>query len=40
MSYEEITQVTGLPLGTVKSKLHRARMALHERFMALQGEQA
>lgn len=40
MSYEEITQITGLPLGTVKSKLHRARMALHQRFMALQGEPA
>jgi RNA polymerase sigma-70 factor, ECF subfamily len=36
MSYEEIRQVSGLPIGTVKSKLHRARMALHERFMALQ----
>jgi RNA polymerase sigma-70 factor, ECF subfamily len=36
MSYEEIRQVSGLPIGTVKSKLHRARMALYERFMALQ----
>lgn len=36
MSYEEIRQITGLPIGTVKSKLHRARMALHERFIALQ----
>jgi len=36
MSYEEIRQITGLPIGTVKSKLHRARMALHERFLALQ----
>jgi RNA polymerase sigma-70 factor (ECF subfamily) len=36
MSYEEIRQVSGLPIGTVKSKLHRARMALHERFVALQ----
>ena len=36
MSYEEIRQITGLPIGTVKSKLHRARMALHERFVALQ----
>jgi RNA polymerase sigma-70 factor (ECF subfamily) len=25
LSYEEITEVTGLPLGTVKSYLHRAR---------------
>jgi RNA polymerase sigma-70 factor, ECF subfamily len=25
LSYEEITEVTGLPLGTVKSFLHRAR---------------
>jgi len=36
LSYEEIRQITGLPIGTVKSKLHRARMALHERFLALQ----
>jgi DNA-directed RNA polymerase specialized sigma24 family protein len=28
--------VTELPIGTVKSKLHRARLALHERFMTLQ----
>jgi RNA polymerase sigma-70 factor (ECF subfamily) len=35
-SYEEIRQVTGLPIGTVKSKLHRARMALYEHFTALQ----
>ena len=36
MSYEDIRQITGLPIGTVKSKLHRARIALHERFVALQ----
>jgi RNA polymerase sigma-70 factor (ECF subfamily) len=36
MSYEEIRQITGLPIGTVKSKLHRARIALHERFLSLQ----
>ena len=36
MSYEEIRQISGLPIGTVKSKLHRARMALHERFLSLQ----
>ena len=36
MSYEEIRQVTELPIGTVKSKLHRARLALHERFSSLQ----
>jgi RNA polymerase sigma-70 factor (ECF subfamily) len=28
MSYEEIMQVTGLPLGTVKNRLFRARMLL------------
>ena len=30
MSYEEIMQVTGLPEGTVKSRLHRARQQLKE----------
>ena len=36
MSYDEIVQLTGLPLGTVKSRLHRARLALAQRFSALQ----
>jgi RNA polymerase sigma-70 factor, ECF subfamily len=30
LSYEEIVEVTGLPEGTVKSRLHRARMALKD----------
>jgi RNA polymerase sigma factor, sigma-70 family len=30
MSYEEIVQVTGLPLGTVKARLFRARTMLRE----------
>ena len=30
MDYDEISQVTGLPLGTVKSRLHRARCLLKQ----------
>jgi RNA polymerase sigma-70 factor (ECF subfamily) len=30
MSYLEIGEITGLPEGTIKSRLHRARMALKE----------
>ncbi|MGE5190591.1 MAG: RNA polymerase sigma factor [Gemmatimonadota bacterium] len=34
LSYEEIAGAAGLPLGTVKSKLHRARMALRKMLAA------
>jgi RNA polymerase sigma-70 factor (ECF subfamily) len=30
MSYQEIEDITGLPEGTIKSRLHRARMAIKE----------
>lgn len=30
LSYEEITEITGLPLGTVKNRLFRARVMLKE----------
>lgn len=32
LSYDEICEVTGLPEGTVKSRLHRARLLLKERL--------
>ena len=32
MSYDEISEVTGLALGTVKSRLHRGRMALKSKL--------
>jgi RNA polymerase sigma-70 factor, ECF subfamily len=35
MEYEEIVDITGLPLGTVKSSLHRARRELAEHLEGL-----
>ena len=35
LAYEEIAERTGLPLGTVKSGLSRARNRFAERFAAL-----
>jgi RNA polymerase sigma-70 factor (ECF subfamily) len=38
MSYEEIVAITGLPEGTVKSRLHRARAQLKELVESALGE--
>ncbi len=35
VSYEDISKITGLPLGTVKSRLHRARMSLKDKLKPL-----
>lgn len=34
LSYEEICEITGLPDGTVKSRLHRARAALKKKMQS------
>lgn len=36
--YDEIAQVLGLPVGTVRSRLHRARLHLKEQLDAVLGE--
>jgi len=38
LAYEEIQRVTGLASGTVKSRLHRARLALQQIVRQMQGE--
>ncbi|HEY5950623.1 MAG TPA: sigma-70 family RNA polymerase sigma factor [Kofleriaceae bacterium] len=39
LSIEEICEITGLPDGTVKSRLHRARLVLRKRLQRHVGEQ-
>jgi len=38
MKYREIADVTGVPIGTVMSRLHRARKTLCESLEAFSGE--
>ena len=39
LTYEEIGEVTGLPDGTVKSRLHRARKSIQEAYDRWQGKE-
>jgi RNA polymerase sigma-70 factor (ECF subfamily) len=39
LSIEEICEITGLPDGTVKSRLHRARLVLRKKLQRHVGEQ-
>lgn len=38
LPYDEIVEITGLPEGTVKSRIHRARLMLKQRVTALLGD--
>ena len=38
MSYEEMAEVMGVPIGTVRSRIFRGRRALQERLASLQGQ--
>jgi RNA polymerase sigma-70 factor (ECF subfamily) len=38
LDYAEMAEVLGVPTGTIKSRLHRARMAIRERLMPVFGE--
>jgi RNA polymerase sigma-70 factor (ECF subfamily) len=38
LSYSEIVEITGLAVGTVKSRLHRARAMLKEEVESVLGE--
>jgi RNA polymerase sigma-70 factor (ECF subfamily) len=35
MSYEEISQALGLPMGTVKARIHRGREMLQQKLAGL-----
>jgi RNA polymerase sigma-70 factor (ECF subfamily) len=41
LEYEDIVEITGMPMGTIKSSLHRARKELQEQLQELGwGEEA